>query len=137
MSKTVTGYVLIEGVSYDTIIRNPFPCVEAFILAQEAGILPQDLHVYVGSTRMYDGTRVEGVVIKGKRTTQQMVITQTGVVYDNALEPTLKKKLFEVLQVYVPANYKLEEMKKKVKGNIKGEKKKISGTKLLMEVELI
>jgi hypothetical protein len=136
MSKTVHGYVIIEGVTYSEIAQNPVPCVEALLLAQEAGLIPADLNIYAGSTRMYDGTEVEGVIIQGKSKTQTMAITKHGVVYDDMMNAQTRNKILEVLQTYVPANYKLEQMKKKIKGVPINAKKKISGTKICLEVEL-
>jgi hypothetical protein len=137
MSKTVHGYVMIEGVTYSEIARNPIPCVEALLLAQEAGLIPADLNIYAGSTNMYDGTKVEGVIIQGKSKTQTMAITQQGVVYDDMMDVSTREKVMEILKTYVPANYKLEQMKKKMKGVPINAKKKISGTKICLEVELV
>ena len=107
MSKTVHGYVLIEGVTYSEIAQNPMPCVEALLLAQEAGLIPADLNIYAGSTKMYDGTEVKGVIIQGKSKTQTMAITQQGVVYDDMMDGAIREKVIEILRTYVPANYKL------------------------------
>lgn len=132
MSKTVTGYIEIPGLSYSEIIQEVKLVQEVFELT---GL---DVEVYYGKTLFFDGKEVTGLVIKkkGGRIYDQVVVTEKEIVYDDMIDRSFLQMVKTTLSDVLPGFVKLEKEMKKLKGKVKNVKRSIVGGEILVEVEL-
>lgn len=132
MSKTVTGYIEIPGLSYSEITKEVRLVQEVFELV---GL---NAEVYYGETKFFDGRRVTGLVIRKKdgRIYDQIVITEKELIYDDMIDKNFLQAVKSTVSDILPGFMKLEKEMKKLKGKVKNVKKSITGSEICVEVEL-
>lgn len=130
MSKTVTGYIEIPGVSYSEMVN------ESKLIQEIFTIKGMNVDVCEGEVKFYDGKSASGIVIKKGGSFNQVVLTEKGLVHDDMINKDFLKSVQTVLKDMFPGFLKIEENIRKLKEKGKVVKKTITDSEILVEVEI-